>query len=351
MDTQFVNLLRDSDLSVSRLSLAPSWKREDIINPIGLKTSIEGKVRSDNYWVQENSPYDTSSSDDPNTTVTRLFPSTTVTTSYPFVRPSTTITALIEPKVALTLAPNLSQNGAIPNEDSRDIQVDFSNLFEDSRFPGVDRVESGSHVAYGVKMGGYNGSNSMFATIGQSYALTDNSLFPAGSGLENNRSDYVGQIEATFLDTFYLDYRFQLDEKDFAGERQEAQLAVLQPTYEASVSYLSSAAIAGTNLTTSREQVELNLAKRLNDTWSTAINTRHDLSSNSGLLKAGLAIQYRDECFRATLRGERDLTDRALGGGASTIMFSVGLRNLGGYQTPLLKDDNLFTPFGTRPRI
>lgn len=351
MNSQFINLLREAEPSVSRLSLNPSWKREDI-TPFGLKTSLEGKARSDTYWVQQDSPYDmTTPGNDPNTTITRLYPSTTLATSYPMVRPSRSVTALIEPKAALTLSPNISQDGTIPNEDSRDVQIDTSNLFEDSRFPGVDRVESGSHVSYGMKMGGYRGSDSLFVTVGQSYSLTDNSLFPEGSGLEKNRSDYVGQVEATFMDKFYLDYRFQLQEEDLASQRQEAQLAVLQDRYEAAINYLSAPAIPGTGLTDSRNQLELNLATRVTDMWSTGINTRHDLSGDAGLLNAGLAVQYRDECFRATLRAERDLTDRLLGGGESRIMFSIGLRNLGGYDTPLLKDRSLFTPFGTRPRL
>ncbi len=352
-NSQLVNLLRDSEPSLARLSLSPSWKRDDIINPIGLKTSVEAKVRSDTYWVQQNSPYDpvNPASSDPNQTVSRLFPSTTITSSYPMVRPSRNVTALIEPKVALTLSPNISQNGTIPNEDSRDIQIDTSNLFDDSRFPGVDRVESGNHAAYGVKIGGYSDNNSAFITLGQSYRLTNNSIFPEGSGLQDNRSDYVGQIEATFQEKFYLDYRFQLNNANFASERQEAQLAVLRPTYEAGISYLSASAIEGTGLDESREQVGLNLAKRLTEKWSTAINTRHDLSGDAGLLNAGLALQYRNECLRLTLRGERDLTDRALGGGDSRVTFSIGLRNLGGYDAPLIKDDTLFRPFGTRPKL
>jgi LPS-assembly protein len=353
LNSQFLSLLRDSEPSITRLSLVPSWKRDDIVSAIGLKTSVEGKVRGDAYWVQQSSPYDFSADEEgPNDTVTRIFPSTTINTSYPLVKPGKTITALIEPKVALTLAPNLAQNGAIPNEDSRDIQIDISNLFDDNRFPGVDRIESGSHASYGVKVGGYtDNGNSAFVTVGQSYRLTDNSMFPNNSGLEKNRSDYVGQIEATFQNELYLDYRFQLNESTLKNQRQEAQLAVLQDTYEAGVSYLSSPVIAGTGLTESREQVGLNLAKKLTPKWSVGASSRHDFSGDAGLLNAGLALQYRNECLRATVRGERDLTDRSLGGSESKVMFSIGLRNLGGYDSPLIRDETLFTPFGTLPRL
>ncbi|HEY1095800.1 MAG TPA: LPS assembly protein LptD [Alphaproteobacteria bacterium] len=353
LNSQFMTLLRDAEPSVSRLSFAPSWKRQDIISTLGLKTSVEGKVRSDTYWVQQSSPYDFSADEDgPNTTVTRLFPSTTVNASYPLVNPMKNATALIEPKMALTLAPNLSQNGSIPNEDSRDVQVDISNLFDDSRFPGVDRVESGSHVSYGVKAGGYtDNGNSAFVTLGQSYRLTDNSIFPEGSGLNEDRSDYVGQVEFTFQEKLYLDYRFQMNNSTFKNQRQEVQLAVLQDTYEAGINYLSTPIIEGTGLTEGREQVSLTGAKRVTDKWSVAATTRHDLSGDAGLLNAGLALQYRNECLRASIRGERDLTDLSLGGSESRIMFSLGLRNLGGYDKAMITDETFFEPFGARPRI
>jgi LPS-assembly protein len=348
-----MNLLRDSDPSVSRLSVVPSWQRQDVIDPIGLKTSIEGKVRNDVYWVREESPYDFSPSNSGLDTIeTRVFPSMTTRASYPMVRPSAGITALIEPKVAFTLAPNISQNNAIPNEDSRDVQIDISNLFSDSRFPGVDRVESGTHVSYGAKVGGYtDNGNSAFVTLGQSYRLTDNSVFPEGSGLNKDHSDYVGQVEMTFQDKLYLDYRFQLQNDTFNNQRQEAQIALLDEDYELGASYFSAPVIAGTGLDKKREQLGLNAAKTLNKDWSFGVNSVHDLSGEAGLLNAGIALQYRNECFRAAIRAERDLTDRTLGGSEDRIMFSIGLRNIGGYENPLIKDDRFFSAFGVRPRL
>jgi LPS-assembly protein len=352
MESQFLTMLRDSDPSVSRLSFVPSWQRQDIINPIGLKTSIEGKVRNDVYWVREDSPYDLNPASNPDTMQTRIFPSMTTRASYPMIKPMGTVTALIEPKAAFTLAPNISQDNAIPNEDSRDVQIDITNLFSDIRFPGVDRVESGTHASYGVKMGGYtDNGNSAYVTVGQSYRLTDNQIFPSGSGLDQKKSDYVGQVEMTFQDKLYLDYRFQITDDNFRNRHQEAQMALFDDAYELGVSYLSSPAITGTGLDDKREQLGLHAAKTITENWSAGMNTIYDLAANDGLLNAGFTIQYKNECLRAAIRAERDLTDRTLGGSEDRIMFSIGLRNLGGYDTPVIKDQNFFSAFGQKPRL
>ena len=41
----------------------------------------------------------------------------------------------------------------IPNEDSNDVQLDPSSLFEPNHFPGKDRLEDGIHATYGVRAG------------------------------------------------------------------------------------------------------------------------------------------------------------------------------------------------------
>jgi LPS-assembly protein len=324
----------------------PSWERRDIL-PFGIQTAWENKVRLDNYWVRQGSSFDTPPTD-PNIdeAVVRAVPSTQLTASLPLVRPAKKFNMLIEPKTALTLATNSNRDDDIPNEDSRDVQIDLSNLFADTRFPGKDRVETGSHVSYGVKFGGYDTrGNSAYATLGQSYRLTDRNPFPQGSGLENDRSDLVGQIEATLYDKFYMDYRFQLDEDDLSDRRHELQGIYLGDGLELRTNYVFAEQVQGTGLTDNRHQIEFEAAKSLTSTWSAAVDSIHDLSGEGGLLKTGATLQYKNECLRAGVRVERDLTESFTGGGDSRILFSLGLRNFGGYETPLLEDDPLYRPF------
>lgn len=351
LDNETVTLFRSGEHNVSRVSTTPSWERRDIW-PMGLQSTLNGKIQADGYWVREASPYLTSPQVDGDATEGRLFPSMQATTSYPLIRPGRSADLLIEPKAALTLAPNTGNSDRIPNEDSRDIQLDMSNLFNDTRFPGTDRVENGSHVSYGVKFGGYSKKgNSAFATVGQSLRLTGDNPFPSGSGLERRRSDLVGQIEATFIDRFYTDYRFQLNEENLSDRRHELQASYLTDGFEIRTNYIFTELVQGTNLSGDRQQLGFSAAKALMPKWSVAANALHDLSGDSGLLLAGAALQYKNECLQLTLRGERDLTNRLTGGSDSRVMFSIGLRNLGGYDKPLLDNDPLYTPFNTKSQF
>ena len=353
VNNEFITLFQDGQQSKSRLTSIPAWERRDIL-PLGLQSTMTTKLRTDGYWIRQNSPFD-STKYDPNLDrmVGRLVPSAQGVVSYPLVRPSASkVTALVEPKVALSVAPNSVNNDRIPNEDSRDSQVDISNLFNSSRFYGNDRVENGSHAAYGVKAGGYHDNgNSGFLTVGQSYRLTDYSAFPVGSGLEEDRSDYVGQLEFTFYEKFYTDYRFQMNESNFDDRRHELQAYYVGDTIEARTNYVFTQVVEGTGLPADRQQIGFSAAKALTKHWSTAADTITDLTGNGGLLKAGFAIQYKNECIRLSARGERDLTDNLVGGSDSRVMFSLGLRNLGGYDTPLLQNDPLYQPFGMSSKI
>ena len=348
VNNEFITLFRDGQQSVSRLSTVPGWERRDIL-PLGLQSTINTKLRTDGYWVRKNSPFD-STTTDPNLdkTVGRFIPTAQTTLAYPLIRPASPVTALVEPKLALTVAPNSANNDSIPNEDSRDAQIDISNLFDDNRFPGNDRVENGSHLSYGIKVGGYHDNgNSMFMTVGQSYRLSSNNPFPTGSGLEDHRSDYVGQIESTFDNRFYVDYRFQLNEENLDDRRHELQAAYLGDSIEARTNYIFAQQVQGTGLPRDRQQIGFSAAKALTKKWSTAIDTLNDLSGDGGLLKAGGSLQYKNECLRLTWRAERDLTDQLTGGSDTRFLFSLGLRNLGGYDTPLLDNDPLYQAFGS----
>ena len=74
--------------------------------------------------------------------------------SYPLARDWRGAQAVVEPVAGVSLSPTVNkQNDQIPNEDSIDIQFDADNLFQQNRFPGIDRQEDGGRLAYGLKTG------------------------------------------------------------------------------------------------------------------------------------------------------------------------------------------------------
>ena len=92
-------------------------------------------------------------------------------------------TQRLTPRVQLVLTPP-TPNLDIPNEDARAVDLEDSNLFALSRFPGYDRWEDGSRVTYGVEWSFDRPNLSITSIIGQSYRLThDPGIFPDGTGL------------------------------------------------------------------------------------------------------------------------------------------------------------------------
>src|SRR3546814_19871219 len=91
---------------------------------------------------------------------------------YPWVRRSTNATQLFEPIAALVVAPNGGNSDDIPDEDSQNLELDDTNLFNASRFPGRDRVEGGKRGVYGLRPGWFgDGGGRTTVFLGQSYSF------------------------------------------------------------------------------------------------------------------------------------------------------------------------------------
>ena len=111
-------------------------------------------ARGDSYYTPDRQDVDGQSA-------YRFYPYAHWETKMPFARDFENVQAVITPQIALTVAPDIdNENGSIPNDDSRDLQIDTSNLFEPNRFPGYDRVEDNSRITYGLRSGLYDRNRS-----------------------------------------------------------------------------------------------------------------------------------------------------------------------------------------------
>ena len=107
-------------------------------------------------------------------------------------------TQTFTPRLQLVASTNGSNNG-IPNEDSRSIDLEESNLFALNRFPGYDRWEGGTRVTYGIDWRWTRPGLVVTGQLGQSYRLSDQpNIFPDGTGLSRRLSDIVGRASVRF---------------------------------------------------------------------------------------------------------------------------------------------------------
>lgn len=318
---------------LNRASINAVWNRR-IISQYGLVSNVEAKGRADYYNTRDRDVATPGSGISGTVNESRFFTSLHAQSSYPVVKDFETSQLTVEPVVAVTLAPNIDVNDDIPNEDSRDVQIDASNLFEPNRFPGFDRIEDQSRVTYGLRTGlyGHDGSyGSVF--VGQSYRFDeDDNPFPAGSGLNRQESDVVGQIAGNLRNNIGLNYRFQLSSENLSSQRHEVNAFAGNDRFSLSSRYLFAKALEGTDIRESREQIEGSAAYYLTEDWRVFSSATQDLGAQPGLRKAAVGLDYFDQCWTWTLIGERSLTDDASGESDTEIVFRIGLKNLGEFE-------------------
>ena len=80
--------------------------------------------------------------------------------------------------------------------DGADIHGQAS-LLEPNRFPGLDRVQGGANLAYGLRFGTYTQSGLISGLLGQAYTFDEDPEFDPSTGLDAKLSDYVGRIDFT----------------------------------------------------------------------------------------------------------------------------------------------------------
>ncbi|MEZ5813656.1 MAG: LPS assembly protein LptD [Alphaproteobacteria bacterium] len=323
---------------VQRVSLGGGWDRR-LISDYGLLTSVHGSVRGDVYHAADRTDAGGASGRSTSSTDMRVFPQFHVESSYPVARSFEHMQAKVEPVAALTFAPDMTREDSIPNEDSNDVQIDASNLFEPNRFPGFDRVEDRSRVTYGLRTGlfGYDGSfGEVF--LGQSYRFDeDDNPFPQGSGLDRQDSDVVGQVSGRYKDIYNLNYRFQLNSFDLASERHEVDFQADWNRFRLQSTYLFASALEGTDITESREQLEANAQYYFTKEWRTRFGATQDLGERPGLRRAYMGLDYLGQCLFWSVTGQRNLTRDASGDSNTEILFRIGLKNLGEFEQSSLR--------------
>ena len=337
-DANAMVLSRVSGRDTQRISLNGGW-RMPYTSTWGDVTTISATVRADLYQFNDLDP----NSDDPNPdgptedgVSGRFFPQLSVEWRYPFTRAHDGWQEVVEPIAAITAAPNKSNFGDIPNEDSLDVEFDDTNLFDPDRFAGLDRVDTGQRATYGVRWsfvtdGG--GSGSVF--VGQSYQFNEDVNFAVGSGLENNLSDIVGSVQLSPIEDFDMLYRFRYDTNSLNPRFNEILIGAGPPKLHLDLDYAFLSNEADPNAEFGdRQEVAGKLSSQFTEYWSGFIGGRYDIESDR-VLSYGFGIEYEDECFDIRASLEREEFQDQEQDPDWKVLFRVGLKNLGFNDTGL----------------
>ncbi len=250
-------------------------------------------------------------------------------------------TQVLTPRVQFVAAPTTA-NLRIPNEDSRAVDLEDSNLFALNRFPGYDRFEDNYRFTYGIDWAFRGGNFSADFNIGQSVRLSDRAtIFPVGTGLSGKVSDIVGRSEIRFRDIVKLNHRFRLDKDSLAIRRNEIDATIGTRGTYVQVGYLKLNRNIGPAIEDLADREEVRLAGRVRVAryWSVFGSTIIDLTGpqedplalTDGFdpIRHRIGIAYDDDCLSMGFTWRRDYQPTGDARRGNTYLFRVALRNLG----------------------
>ena len=323
LDVNMLNLHRDHGADLQRLSFRPSWNRP-IQGSYGDIYKYSIAVDADFYHSQD---YVRDDGTKYSSLDYRMFPRTTLEGRLPLVLEGKRASQILEPIFAAMWSPNGGNPSDIPNEDSEEVEFDDTNLFSANRFTGIDRVEGGARLSYGVKWGiyGRTGGSASFL-IGQSYREQDDSTFGVGSGLEENFSDIVSRVQISPGKNISLFYRTRFSPDNLSPQHNELKVTAGVPALMVSSNYIFLDQLEGSEFS-GREEISGNISSQITENWSADLHARQDIRQKE-LRSLGLGVEYENECVKLRINGNRSFFEDRDIEPEDTIAFNVILKTL-----------------------
>lgn len=272
---------------------------------------------------------------------TRGIAAVAIDVKWPFVGEVFGGTQRLTPRIQIVASPKIA-NLIVPNEDSRAVDLEDSNLFALNRFPGYDRFGGTTRLVYGFDWALNLPDFIVNANVGQSYRFSEQPDFvPVGTGLSDTLSDVVGRIEFRYRDLISITQRFRLD-KDNAGlRRNEIDATIGSSSTYLLLGYLLLDRNITPTLEDLRDREEARLAGRWQFTrfWSVFGSTVIDLtgrsedplSTTSGFLpvRHRIGFAYEDDCLKLGLTWKRDYQDTGDAQRGDSFLLNIAFKNLG----------------------
>ncbi len=259
---------------------------------------------------------------------------------WPILFSATASSHVLEPTAQLFVRPNEDYVGglSVPNEDAQSFVFDASTLFERDKFSGYDRIEGGTRANVGFRyVGTFDNGWAANAMFGQSYHLNGANSFAApdlvnvgaNSGLETDRSDYVGLVGFSGPGGISASLSGRFDEQTWEVRRSEVKLGYSGGPLSLSARYAFIQAQPDYGFGVDRHEVAFGGSAQFAENWRVFGSGTYDLEK-SVMVNNGIGFGYADECFTylMTYSQTRNRTTRDV---SQSIGFNISFRTLGDF--------------------
>lgn len=333
-------LFRTEGQDTQRLFAGARWDRRSLTG-LGQELTLTALVRGDLYHSRENGRTAELIYRGESGFQARGIAVGAADVQWPFVGPFAGGTQRLTPRVQLVATPPV-ENLDIPNEDSRAVDLEDSNLFSLNRFAGYDRWEDSSRVTYGVDYAWDRPNLSLRATVGQSYRLNRRpGIFPDGTGLTDRLSDIVGRTELEVGRFVDVTHRYRVDKDSFTIRRNEIDLTLGGRQTYVTVGYLRLDRDIPQTFEDLRDREEVRIGGRARFLryWSVFGSALVDLTDGEEdpvtdadgyePVRHRLGFAYEDDCFEFGVTWRRDYERVGDARRGNSFLFRLAFRNLG----------------------
>lgn len=303
---------------MQRISLQADWRRNFMLSN-GMEFSVLGKTTADFYAISQDATYSGHK--------TRTSAALAAELRWPWLKNSDNgVSQVIEPVVQLVFAG--ASESSIPNEDSALVEFDEGNLFDLSRFPGSDAVETGIRANVGVNYlrNDPNGWT-LGVTAGRVLRADDPEVFSTGSGLSGVTSDWMVAWQLG-KDQLQVTNRLLFDDS-FDMTKAELQATFKTKRFGLEATYVQTDADESENRLVAIRELTLASDYKFTDSWTGSASSRYDFETER-TAKAGLGVTYRNECMMVDLSLSRRFTSSTTVEASTDFGISVELLGFGG---------------------
>ncbi|HUF86991.1 MAG TPA: LPS assembly protein LptD [Thermohalobaculum sp.] len=314
-------LLRQQGLDANRVSVGVDWERREVL-PSGLVLKGFAELRGDMFVTDDFGAFERA-------TEFRFAPLAGIEARFPLISETAGGTAhVIAPVAQAIVAPYGLNPDEIPNEDSRVVEFDETNLFDTSRFPGFDAIEEGPRLNLGLRyelLG--HGPLGLDASLGRVLRPRGLDEFSSGSGLRDAASDWVGTWSVRYDPYVTVRQRLRLgDGLSLTRNEIDAEFAYRRASL--GLGYIFLERDPAIEAPRDREELIARAGLGLNRNWTLSALLRHDLE-NAKVVEAGGGLAFENECCRVELFIKRRATDRRDAPESTTVGLQVRLFTLG----------------------
>lgn len=304
---------------MKRISIGADW-RKDWVTSSGIVVAALGEVRLDSFTITDDATYGGSTS--------RLSGAGAVELRWPWLRAGAKgATQVIEPVAQVVWSDG--GNGTIPNEDSRLVEFDESNLFSLNRFPGSDVVEDGLRLNLGIGWTRIDPSGwTIGVTVGRVLREEAATGFSTASGLSGSTSDWLLAVTADTPSGLELAGRIIADD-DLSVTRGEVLADYGSDRVWGNLGYVWSIADAAESRDDAVSDLVIGGGYQITPAWSATASGRYDFTTDS-YRSADFGLEFKNECLLVDLSLSRRFTSSTTVRSGTTVDLSVELLGFGG---------------------